>query len=129
MTMLRGTLKFSLQLLIILSLVLVGHLGVHSYLNIKLTNFLILESYLTNLLLVVTSYWIILYFKEKKSQSLGFIYLGAFFLKLTIFFIFFNPIYKADDLIQTGEFFAFFLPYAICLVYETTVIVRILNRS
>ena len=127
--MLKETIKFSLRLLLGLAIVLIAHLAIHFLMDIAITDFLILESYFTNLLLVVISYWIILYFKEKKSQSLGFFYLAGFFLKLTIFFIFFNPTYKADDIIQTGEFFAFFLPYALCLIYETTVVVRILNKS
>ena len=67
--------------------------------------------------------------KEKGSHSLGYLFLAGFFLKIAVFMIFFNPHYKADDEIIPEEFFAFFVSYAVCLAYETKIIVKILNQD
>jgi len=121
--------KFATSLFLGLSIILIIHLLVHSLISIPIFSHLILQSYLVNYCLVVFTYAIIMKFKEKKSQSLGFIFLGGFFLKLIVFMLFFLQTYKADNIIIPAEFIAFFLPYSLCLIFETTVIVRILNKS
>ena len=67
--------------------------------------------------------------KAKGSHSLGYLFLAGFFLKIAVFMIFFNPIYKADDQIVPQEFFAFFVSYVFCLAFETKIIVKILNQN
>ena len=127
--MITNLISFSIRLFILL----LFSFGIHQlalhYLNVGWNLHLINASYLTNFVLVLITYAIIYYLKEKKSESLGFIFLAGFFLKLIVFMVFFNPVYKADLEISTLEFSAFFIPYAICLTYETIVLVRILNRS
>lgn len=127
--MIRKTLRFSLTLFLALLLVF----GIHQYI-LSLQEFawnshLILEAYITNFILVVISFYIILLFLKKQNFSLGFIFMGSFLLKMIVFMIFFNPTFKANDNIETVEFFSFFTPYSICLFFETIVLVRLLNRS
>ena len=127
--MLTKTLRFGLSLLVGLILIFGIHQTVLYFYELPWNENLIVEAYFTNYLLVLITYFIIIFFKERKSQSLGFIFLGGFFLKLAVFMIFFNPFYKSDNEVIPAEFFAFFTSYAFCLIYETTVIVKILNKE
>ena len=127
--MINNLTSFSLRLLFLLLIVFGVHQSALSFVNVNWNLNLINESYLTNYFLVVFTYAIMVYLKDKKSQSLGFIFLGGFFLKLAVFMIFFNPIYKSDLEISTLEFTSFFIPYGICLTFETFVLIRLLNRS
>ncbi len=127
--MIRKTLSFSLKLLLSLLLVF----GIHQYI-LYLKEFpwdsnLIIEAYLSNFILVIISFYIIILFFKKQNFSLGFIFMGGFLVKMAVFMIFFSPTFKANDKIEAVEFFSFFTPYAICLLFETTVLVRLLNRS
>lgn len=121
--------KFSWQL----ALFLLPAFIIHAYIQVsqgdQIRNYLLVESYLCNYLMVLLSYGILYFLQKKFASSLGFFFLGGFFLKLFVFFIFFQPEYKADDLIITQEFSAFFIPYAICLTIETKSLVSYLNRA
>ena len=66
---------------------------------------------------------------ERLQGSLGFMYLGGSLFKFLIFFLLFYPGYKADGDVSKLEFATFFVPYALCLIVETTVLVRMLNRQ
>ena len=127
--MIKNTLSFGLKLLILLLIVF----GIHVLINYNTlalwSDHLIIESYLTNYLLVLISYLIILFFKERKSDNLGFIFIGGSILKFAIYMLFFNPSYKADGIVIPAEYSSFLVPYIIALVYETSLLVRILNRS
>ena len=127
--MLYQSLKFGIRLLAWLVVVFSIHELVLFALRKPPFEDLILHAYLANYILVLLTFYLILFFKNKKSQSLGFFYLGGFFLKLIAFLVYFNPEYKADALISPFEFFAFFTPYSFCLIYETAVIVKILNKE
>ncbi|MDA9312409.1 DUF6168 family protein [Vicingaceae bacterium] len=127
--MINNLTSFSLCLLFVLLIVFVIHQSTLSFINVDWNLNLINESYLTNYFLVVFTYGIIVHLNDKKSQSLGFIFLGGFFLKLAVFMVFFNPVYKSDLEISTLEFTSFFIPYGICLTFETFVLIRLLNRS
>ncbi|MFB1023095.1 MAG: hypothetical protein QMC40_10095 [Vicingaceae bacterium] len=128
-TALNSTFSFSWKLLLFLLIVLTTHLSVNSYLSIDSSAHLLPLSYVLNYLLVLVSYFMILLAKAKGSHSLGYLFLAGFFLKIAVFMIFFNPIYKADDQIIPQEFFAFFVSYVFCLAFETKIIVKILNQD
>ena len=66
---------------------------------------------------------------ERLQGSLGFLYLGGSMIKFLVFFLAFYPVYKADGDVSKLEFATFFVPYALCLIVETTVLVRMLNRQ
>lgn len=128
-TILIDVLKFGVKLFLFLSISFTLHEVYFTSKQISWNSYLIIEAYVSNFLLVLITYGGLMYFKQKKNESLGFIFLYGFFLKMAVFLIFFNPAYKADSEMVTLEFFAFFLPYLVCLGFETTVIVRILNRT
>lgn len=65
----------------------------------------------------------------KYQNSLGFLFMLGSFLKFAIFFLFFAPLYKSDGRIDNYEFSTFFVPYALCLILETTLLINKLNRE
>jgi len=122
-------LKFSITLLSIVSALYAIHEYINYEVGIDFGSFLIAEAYLSNYVMVIATYLALLVVKEKNNQAVGFMFLGGFFIKLIVFMIFFNPIYKEDLEIETAEFLAFFTPYSVCLIIETSSLVRLLNRS
>lgn len=126
---LKLSLRFSLRLFIILIILYGIHEFIHFRLGFDWGAYLLTEAYWSNYLMVVLTYWALMMAKKKNNQAVGFMFMGGFFIKLIVFMIFFNPIYKADLQIEPAEFIAFFTPYSLCLTLETTSLVRLLNRS
>lgn len=125
----KPILRFSLLLLLGLIIVFGIQALVYNFLGISLYDNLLIPSFWVNYIMVVFTFSIILALKNRKSQSLGFIFLGGFFVKIAVFLIFFKPVYMQDGVIENSEFASFFIPYAICLACETYVLVSILNKE
>ena len=64
---------------------------------------------------------------ELKTQ-LGFLFMVGSALKFAVFFIVFQPIYKQDGEVSSLEFLAFFIPYTLCLIFETFSLSKLLNK-
>lgn len=120
---------FSLKLLLVFIISFPIHVYIQKELGFKPFDYLIIESYIANYVLVIVSFFALIRLQKKYASSLGFFFLGGFFLKLIVFFVFFRPIYETDSKIETVEFLAFFIPYATALTIETVCLVRILNRA
>jgi hypothetical protein len=112
-----------------LSIIGLVHLTVNYFLNINSLEHLLPNAYLANYLAVIFGYFFLMYAKEKGSYALGYIFLSGFLVKMAIFMLFFKSTYKADGDIIPQEFFAFFVSYAFCLIYEARIVVKILNNS
>lgn len=121
--------RFSTSLLLGLAVVFGIHALISHYLGISIHDHLLITSYWVNYLLVVSTFAILIALKNRKSQSLGFVFLGGFFIKIAVFLIFFKPQFLTDGEIATVEFVSFFTPYAVCLAYETYILVTILNKE
>lgn len=119
---------FGVKLFFLLVVVFGLHLTILYNLEKPLFADRIVLAYVLNFLLALIVFWIINQYKTRFKQALGFLFMAGSLLKFVVFFLFFYPFYKADALIQTTEFLAFFVPYAISLIAETTVSVRLLNR-
>lgn len=89
---------------------------------------LIILSYLVNFVLAAVIYIGLYSFRNRIKNQIGFIFMAGSFLKFIIFFILFYPSYKADGVMATSEFAAFFVPYAICLVIETVFAAKMLLK-
>ena len=89
---------------------------------------LLLWSYAVNFLLAATIFSILIFLKKKYTHLLGFVYMGGSMVKFVIFFIFFSPIFKSDGQIDRIEALIFLIPYFISLIFETTYLVRLLNK-
>ena len=120
--------KFSLTLIIVLSIVFGIHIFVLSQLELPLFDNLIIASYLVNCSLALVIYLSLFLLKNKMSEQIGFLYMGGSFVKFLFFFIFFYPYYKIDGGLDSLEFAAFFVPYAISLIFETLGVMEFLKK-
>ena len=121
-------LSFVISLLTIAGLAFFLHLGVLTYLGKPLFDHSLILSYGVNIFLAVVVYVFIYRIRNKQATNLGFIYMAGSGIKFLFFFLLFHPSYKADGEMERAEFLTFFVPYAICLIVETTFLVRLLNR-
>ena len=120
--------KFSLNLIIVLSIVFGIHIFVLDQLGLPLLNNRIIAAYIVNCALALLIYLTLLLLKNKMSEQLGFLYMGGSFIKFLFFFIFFYPFYKLDGGLDSYEFAAFFIPYVISLIFETFGVIEFLKK-
>ena len=118
---------FFIQLVGGLGLVFLIHLFFLNYKELPLFNDSIIATYATNFLLAVVIFLSLFFLRKKYNEQLGFLFLLSSFLKFIVFFVFFYPMYKTDGDISKLEFFAFFIPYAFCLIIETLSLIKLLN--
>ena len=104
------------------------HLLVLNSLEKPLFNNQIVLAYGVNFALALLIGVAIYLLRNKYTASLGFIFLGGSMVKFFLFFLLFYSGYHADGSVSTLEFSTLFIPYAVCLVVETTFLIRVLNR-
>ncbi|CAH8282792.1 hypothetical protein EV196_101647 [Mariniflexile fucanivorans] len=104
------------------------YIFVLEYTELPILKSQILWAYIINTLLAIGIMCFLFLFRERFKDQLGLLFMLGSFIKFGCFFIFFYPSYNSDGNITRYEFFSFFIPYAICLVTETTTTVRILNK-
>ncbi len=121
-------LKFSLLLSVLLITALALHLFVLNALQLPLYDNKILLAYSVNYMLAVAIYGALYLLKDRMTAQLGFLYMAGSLLKFLFFFILFYPTYKLDGDMSNAEFAAFFIPYSISLILETTGIIKFLKK-
>lgn len=126
--MIRKTLQFAIQLLLLLTFVFTIHFYscYHSFAETAQQR--LLFAYTGNYVLAVLIYATLLMLEKKHSHLLGFSFMGGSLVKMAFFFIFFSGFYRADGKITLLEILAFLIPYGVCLVFETTVLIKKLNQ-
>lgn len=127
--MFKELLSFATKLTITLLIAFTIHLSVLYIKQIPLFQDSIVKAYCFNGLLAIIIFAILNFLKTRKSNSLGFIFMGGSALKFAMYFISFQPEFLSDGEVQKTEFLAFFVPYAVSLTLETVVLVKILNKS
>lgn len=120
--------KFSLTLLLVLTLVFSCHIFILHQFNFPLFENRIIAAYAVNYILAIGIYLTLFMLKTKMSEQLGFLYMGGSFVKFLFFFIFFYPYYKLDGGLDSLEFSAFFIPYLISLIFETLGVIQFLKK-
>ena len=124
----RSIIRFSLLLLALLTLAF----AVHAYLlqrnGLPVFGDRILAAYGINYFLAVLIYAVLYLLRRRMTAQLGFIYMGGSFIKFIFFFIFFYPYYKLDGELSTLEFAAFFTPYVLSLIAETSGVINFLKN-
>ncbi len=85
-------------------------------------------SYLLNSSLVVLFFVFIDLFTHKFKNQIGFVFIGFSFLKFVLFFVFIYPTYNQDGNLSKQEMITFFIPYCVCLVYESIIVSKTLNN-
>ena len=121
-------LSFAIKAFAVLIIAFCIHLAVLSILNYPLYSDRIVGAYVANLILVIVVFGVLYLLRNKFKGQLGFLFLAGSVLKFAIFFMFFYPFYKADDVISRTEFAAFFIPYALGLILETVSLSKWLNN-
>jgi hypothetical protein len=124
---LKTILKFSGLLLAILLVFFALQLHFSSVLSNFNLNILI-GSYFVNFLMATLIFTILIFLKQKHSHLLGFIYMGGSLLKFAVYFLIFSPIFKADGQIDKMEALIFLIPYFTCLAFETTYLIKLINK-
>jgi len=121
-------LRFSLTIVLILSIAFSIHVLVLHLKGLAMFGNQIVLSYTINTAIAVAIFALLFYLKEKYKSQLGFLFMAGSALKFAVFFIVFQPIYKQDGDVSTLEFLVFFVPYGLCLVFETFSLSKLLNR-
>ncbi len=112
-----------------LALTLSIHIGMLFLMNLPPFSDKILLSYGANFLLAAFIYLMIQKSLKKNGVHTGFIFMAGSGVKFIIFFSIFYPFYNRDNLLQTTEFGAFFIPYAVCLILEVAYLSKQLNNQ
>lgn len=120
--------KFYIQLSIALAIVFLIHIGVLNFLDTPLFQHKIILSYLINFILAVGIFTVLYILRDKQKNNLGFLFIAGSFMKFLVFFLVFYPSYKLDGEMSTLEFSTFFIPYLVCLVFETFSLSKLLNK-
>jgi hypothetical protein len=123
------TLRSLLYLVLGLAVALGAHFWLDHYFEIDFPRTQIIWAYVANALLTAGIIAWLLNLPEKYSNSLGFFFLYGSFAKAILFFAFFYPGYRADGSVSRPEFSAFFVPYAVCLIVETSALIIKLKQS
>ena len=120
--------RFVLILFSILAVAFIIHISIFSFLNYDLFATRIITSYVGNFALTVVIFAYIYKNRIKKTERLGFFFLGGSMIKFMLFFIFLNPFFMEDGLVSRLEFLSFFIPYSVALTVETQQLIKELNK-
>tara|TARA_B110000967_G_C18480108_1_gene361715 strand:- start:96 stop:482 length:387 start_codon:yes stop_codon:yes gene_type:complete len=120
--------RFVLILFSILAVIFIIHISILSFLNYDLFASRIITSYVGNFALTVVIFAYIYKNRIKKTERLGFFFLGGSMIKFMLFFIFLYPFFMQDGLVSRLEFLSFFIPYSVALTVETQQLIKELNK-
>tara|TARA_B110000285_G_scaffold23452_1_gene22624 strand:- start:259 stop:645 length:387 start_codon:yes stop_codon:yes gene_type:complete len=127
--MIKSLLRFIVVFAAILLISFLIHASTQHYREIGFFEMNIVTSYLFNFILTAVFYFVLLYFRRKRPEQLGFIFLFSSMLKLLLFFAILKPLISNEDGTKTIEFIAFFVPYGISMISETYSIVTLINKE
>ena len=127
--MTKSIFSFCVKLLLIVSVVFGIHIGILFLLKIPLFENKIISAYIVNVILAIVIYIGLIKLKKNNEQILGFIFLIGSFLKFSIFFLYFYPIYKQDGNMSTLEATSFLTPYFVCLTVEIFYLSKLLTTK
>ena len=95
----------------------------------KLYNaFLLTESYIYNALIACVVVTLVVLFQKRHKDYIAFYFFLGTTIKFLVFFTVVYPHYKKDgDQLENVLLIAFFLPYFLTLIIETTALVYLIN--
>lgn len=120
--------SFTFKLISALVIAFGAHILMLNLLERPLFGDMIIPSYVINGVLAIAIFAFLYKFRERFKDQIGFLFLAGSLLKFVVFFIVFYPSFKADGNMSSFEFASFFVPYAICLILETSSLVKWLNK-
>ncbi|MCK5537362.1 MAG: hypothetical protein KAI79_11080 [Bacteroidales bacterium] len=120
---------FAIKLLVSLLVAFSLQFVIFKQINLEPDFKLIILSYILNFLLAFLIVATLSIYINKLKSYIGFLFMFGSLLKFAVFFIWFYPIFKMDGDINGFEFSVFFLPYFICLLFETFELSKMLNKT
>ncbi len=81
-----------------------------------------------NYLITIISFLWLLLRSRKKSETLGFIFMAISGIKFLFFFLLYKP-FSIPALEKKELFLSFFVPYAVCSIYEVHTLIKLLNKK
>jgi len=121
--------SFLIAVFVLLAVVFGIHIVVLGWIDLPIFNDRIILSYILNYVLAGLLFVIVQRSVTKKSTMTAFIFMAGSAFKFLIFFSVFYPVYQEDTIMQTTEFTAFFVPYAVCLIAEVSYLSKQLNNQ
>ncbi len=123
----KKTAKYLILIILLLSSYTI-QLKISDKYQINAEHNLIKTAYILNSSLVILFFLFVDFFKNKYKDQIGFAFMTSSLLKFALFFIFIYPTYKKDGILTKAEIITFFIPYTICLIYESLIVSKILNN-
>ncbi len=121
--------SYLITLIVALLISLWLHLLWQDYIGLERGSDMLYLSYSVNFLLATGIFVLLFLLRKKYKHQIGFIYMGGSLLKFLVFFLLFYPGYREDAMVTRSEFGAFFVPYLLCLLFETVFTAKILLRN
>ena len=81
-----------------------------------------------NYFITIISFLLLFLRSRKKSETLGFVFMVISGIKFLFFFLLYKP-FSIPAVEKKGLFLSFFVPYAICSIYEVFTLVKLLNQK
>ena len=97
--------------------------------SFNLQNKLIQRFYLFLTLLNLFTFYILLKVNEKKSEYVGYTFLGFVLIKMVVSFVFLYPIIVSNMLEKENYILIFFALYFIYLIFETVSSLFLINKK
>ena len=97
--------------------------------SFNLQNKLIQRFYLFLTLLSLFTFYILLKVNEKKSEYVGYTFLGFVLIKMVVSFVFLYPIIVSNMLEKENYILIFFALYFIYLIFETVSSLFLINKK
>ena len=88
----------------------------------------LLLGYGFNYFITIISFLWLLLRSRKKSETLGFVFMVISGIKFLFFFLLYKP-FSIPVVEKKALFLSFFIPYAICSIYEVYTLVKLLNQK
>ena len=121
-------LNFLIRLLVVTTIVFIGHLFVLNFLDYPILNDNIVLSYTINTVSAIIIFLLLFVLRHKFTNQLGFIFLFVSVIKFGLFLlVLYRPFY-ADGIISKSEFFIFFIPYFFTHTIEIFSLSKWLNK-
>ena len=127
--MIKSVFRFGLLLSFVLVLAFFSQAGLQHKFGVGFFEKHLLFCYCFNYILTLLFYIVLYFFKEKKSNQLGFIFLFSSMLKFILFFALIKPLFNSSAGMRSAEFLAFFVPYSISMFLEIFTIIRLINKE
>lgn len=121
--------RFVIGLLIVLGITFPVHGYIQSLMGFGFLGKHIVQDYVFNATFAILFFAITEWKKKQLGTYLGYAFLFSSILKFMLFLTLLYPHYKIDNKLKSADFAAFFIPYAICLFYETFAMVKRLKTT